>query len=64
VAREKKADWERVTMTVSSEVARALRLLSAASGADMGVEADKAMRQGGLFERLDYALGKDPVTAK
>ena len=64
MAREKKADWERVTMTVSSEVARALRLLSAASGADMGVEADKAMRQGGLFERLDYALGKDPVAAK
>jgi len=57
--RRKREDWERVTITLSSECVRALRILSAISGAEMGVEADKAMRKGGLMGDLDYALGKD-----
>lgn len=62
--RPKKADWERVTLTLSSECVRALRLLSAISGAEMGVEADRAIRKGGLLEALDYALGKDVPKAR
>jgi len=47
--RPRKADWERVTMTLSAEAVRALRVLSAISGAEMGAIADKAMRKGGLL---------------
>jgi hypothetical protein len=57
--RPKKANWERVTITLSGECVRALRVLGAISGADMGVEADQALRKGGLLSALDYALGKD-----
>jgi hypothetical protein len=57
--RAKKADWERVTLTLSGECVRALRVLSGISGAEMGATADKALRKGGLLSDLDYALGKD-----
>jgi len=54
--RPKKAGWERVTITLSSECVRALRLLSAATREDMGEAADQAMRDGGLLERLAREL--------
>lgn len=54
--RPKKADWERVTITLSCECVRALRLLSAATREDMGEAADQAMRDGGLLERLAREL--------
>jgi len=54
--RPKKADWERVTITLSSECVRALRLLSAATREDMGEAADQSMRAGGLLERLAREL--------
>jgi len=57
--RPKKTDWERVTITLSTESVRALRVLSAISGVEMGAVADKAMKKGGLLGDLDYALGKD-----
>lgn len=57
--RSKKDNWERVTLTLSSDCVRALRVLSAISGTEMGVLADQAMRKGGLQGDLDYAQGKD-----
>ena len=59
--RPKKVGWERVTITISPEVASALRVLSACSGREMGVIADSTMRLGGLFKDLDHAQGKEPL---
>jgi len=60
--RPKKAGWERVTLTLSPEVVLALRQICAVSHLDLGVEADRAMRRGQLFERLNYVNGKgEPV---
>ena len=56
--RAKKPNWDRVTITLSQDCITALRVLSAISGREMGEEADTAMRDGKLFERLAYAQGK------
>ena len=56
--RPKHKDWERVTITISSEVAQQLRLLAAASGSEMGRVADTFLKTANLQAHLDYAMGK------
>jgi hypothetical protein len=58
--RPKREGWEAVTITVSAEVLRAMRMLTAIGGADMGTYADQAMRKGGLLDQAAYALGLPP----
>jgi len=55
--RPKKENWSRVTITLSDECIKVLRHLNGVTGEEMGAIADATMRQGGLFERLSYALG-------
>lgn len=49
--RQKKDNWSRVTITMSDEVIRALRFLGALDDLEMGEEADRYLRAGGLLER-------------
>lgn len=49
--RPKKDNWSRVTITMSDEVIRALRFLGALDDLEMGEEADRYLRAGGLLER-------------
>jgi len=57
--RSKLEEWGPVTLTISDEVSRALRILSAMSGEEMGKVADRAMRKGDLLENLQRALVKE-----
>jgi len=61
--RKKIAGWGPVTLTISGEVSRALQILSALKGEEMGREADKAMRKGGLLESYQRALLKESTLA-
>jgi len=67
--RSKSEGWGSVTLTISDEVSRALRILSAMSGEEMGKVADRAMRKGDLLENLQRALVREtspvaPLSAK
>src|ERR1035441_4746902 len=58
--RPKRDNWERVTITISTEVAQLLRLAAAAAGTEMGAEADRAIRRSDIQTRMDWLMGKGP----
>ena len=60
--RPKKPGWEPITISVSGEVARALRILYSITKREMGAVADEAMRKGGLLDAEAYVLGKGNVS--
>ena len=59
--RPKKPGWEPITIAVSGEVARALRVLHSFSKREMGTVADEFMLKGGLLESAEYVLGKGGI---
>jgi hypothetical protein len=59
--RPKKSGWEPITIAVSGEVARALRVLHSFSKREMGTVADEFMLKGGLLESAEYVLGKGGI---
>ena len=58
--RPKHKDWERVTITISSEVAQQLRLLAAMQNSEMGRVADTFLKESTIKAHLEYAMGKGP----
>ena len=58
--RPKRNNWERVTITISTEVAQLLRMAAAAAGTEMGAEADRAIRRSDIQARMDWLTGKGP----
>ena len=59
--RPKKPGWEPITIAVSGEVARALRVLHSFSKREMGTVADEFMLKGGLLEAAEYVLGNGGI---